>query len=167
MLVCGDYSLEYFLPSAEGSSSYADIVNAFAEKYPNINTTSLLVPKSCTFNSPGSNGGAALGADAVAADAMSGGFGEDFAADGADLRFGAGGFRAGSMHKLRSENFAADGAGLRRGAGCCRTGSVSGGFHKNFAAFGAGLRLGAGCRRTGSMFMTAGGKRRGEHYGYK
>ena len=52
MLVCGDYSLEYFLPSAEGSSSYAEIVNAFAEKYPNINTTSLLVPKSCTFNSP-------------------------------------------------------------------------------------------------------------------
>lgn len=52
VLVCGDYSLEYFLPSAEGSSSYADIVNAFAEKYPNINTTSLLVPKSCTFNSP-------------------------------------------------------------------------------------------------------------------
>ena len=88
----------------------------------------------------GNNAGAAFGTNAVAADVMSGGFGEDFAADG---------------------------AGLRRGAGCCRTGSVSGGFYENFAAFGAGLRLGAGCRRTGSMFMTAGGKRRSEHYGYK
>ena len=52
VLVCGDYSLEYFLPGAEGSSSYADIVNGFAEKYPNINTTCMLVPKSCAFNSP-------------------------------------------------------------------------------------------------------------------
>lgn len=52
VLVCGDYGLEYFLPSASGSSSYADTVNAFARKYPNINTTCLIIPKSCTFNFP-------------------------------------------------------------------------------------------------------------------
>ena len=52
VLVCGDYALEYFLPSADGNSAYAEIVNSFAEKYPNINTTCMLVPKSCAFNSP-------------------------------------------------------------------------------------------------------------------
>ncbi len=52
VLVCGDYGLEYFVPSANGNESYAAIVNGFAEKYPNLNVTSLLVPKSCTFHSP-------------------------------------------------------------------------------------------------------------------
>ena len=52
VLVCGDYGLEYFLPSAGGNEKYAAIVNGFAEKYPDIQVTSLLVPKSCTFNSP-------------------------------------------------------------------------------------------------------------------
>ncbi len=52
VLVCGDYALEYFLPSKEGNSDWADTVNAFAEKYFDINTTALLIPKSCTFNSP-------------------------------------------------------------------------------------------------------------------
>lgn len=52
VLVCGDYALEYFLPSESGSAAYADTVNAFAEKYPEINVTAMLVPKSCTFNFP-------------------------------------------------------------------------------------------------------------------
>lgn len=52
ILICGDYALEYFLPGEGGSSSYAEIVNDFAAKYPNINTSCMLVPKSCTFNSP-------------------------------------------------------------------------------------------------------------------
>lgn len=52
VLVCGDYGLEYFVPSAAGNESYAGIINDFAEKYPNLNVTSLLVPKSCTFHSP-------------------------------------------------------------------------------------------------------------------
>ncbi len=52
VLVCGDYGLEYFLPSENGSSAYAETINAFAEKYPDINVTAMLVPKSCTFNFP-------------------------------------------------------------------------------------------------------------------
>lgn len=52
VLVCGDYGLEYFLPSASGNSGWATTINKFYEKYPNLNVTALLVPKSCTFNSP-------------------------------------------------------------------------------------------------------------------
>ncbi|MBR3963445.1 MAG: hypothetical protein IKK14_07975 [Oscillospiraceae bacterium] len=52
VLVCGDYGLEYFLPSASGNSGWAKTINQFAEKYPELNVTALLVPKSCTFNSP-------------------------------------------------------------------------------------------------------------------
>ena len=52
VLVCGDYALEYFLPSADGNAAWANTVNAFAEKYPELNVTALLIPKSCTFNSP-------------------------------------------------------------------------------------------------------------------
>lgn len=52
ILVCGDYALEYFSMNSAGSSGYASIVNNFANKYPNLNITSVLVPKSCTFNSP-------------------------------------------------------------------------------------------------------------------
>lgn len=52
VLVCGDYALEYFLPSEDGNAAWASTVNKFAEKYPQINVTALLVPKSCTFNSP-------------------------------------------------------------------------------------------------------------------
>ncbi len=52
VLVCGDYGLEYFLPSENGNGAWANTVNKFAEKYPEINTTALLVPKSCTFNFP-------------------------------------------------------------------------------------------------------------------
>ncbi len=52
VLVCGDYAVEYFLPSEGGNGAWADTVNAFANKYPNINTTAILVPKCSTFNSP-------------------------------------------------------------------------------------------------------------------
>ena len=52
VLVCGDYGLEYFLPSADGNAAWANTVNSFAEKYPELNVTALLIPKSCTFNSP-------------------------------------------------------------------------------------------------------------------
>ena len=52
VLVCGDYGLEYFLPSASGNAAWANTVNKFAEKYPQLNVTALLIPKSCTFNFP-------------------------------------------------------------------------------------------------------------------
>ena len=52
VLVCGDYALEYFWLNESGNSNYADLVNRFAEKYPNLNVTNLLIPKSCAFNSP-------------------------------------------------------------------------------------------------------------------
>lgn len=52
VLVCGNYGLEYFLPDENGDSGYADIVNKFAEKYPSVNVTALLAPKSCVYNYP-------------------------------------------------------------------------------------------------------------------
>ena len=52
VLVCGDYALEYFSLNASGSTAYAGIINDFAAKYPELNVTSMLVPKSATFNAP-------------------------------------------------------------------------------------------------------------------
>jgi len=52
VLVCGDYGIEYFSPSAGGSDGWAGIVNAFAAAYPQLNTTALLVPKCCAYESP-------------------------------------------------------------------------------------------------------------------
>lgn len=51
-LVCGDYAMEYFLPSENGNSGWAAIINKFAEKYPEISVNALLVPKNCAFNPP-------------------------------------------------------------------------------------------------------------------
>ena len=52
VLICGDYGLEYFQPDPTGSSAYADVINAFADRYPNVNVTSLITPKCCAFESP-------------------------------------------------------------------------------------------------------------------
>lgn len=52
VLVCGDYALEYFSSSKSGSSGYASVINNFAAKYPELNITSVIVPKSCAFNAP-------------------------------------------------------------------------------------------------------------------
>ena len=52
VLVCGDYGVEYFDPDPTGSSAYADTVNKFAAKYPNIHVSCLLTPKSCAYHSP-------------------------------------------------------------------------------------------------------------------
>ena len=52
VLVCGDYGVEYFDPDPTGSSAYAETVNKFAAKYPNIHVTCLLTPKSCSYHSP-------------------------------------------------------------------------------------------------------------------
>lgn len=52
VLVCGDYGLEYFKMNEKGNENYAKIVNDFAEKYPSLNVTSLLIPKACAFYSP-------------------------------------------------------------------------------------------------------------------
>ena len=49
VMVCGDYAMERFTMDPTGSESYAGLVNAFAEKYPNLNVTSLLIPKACAF----------------------------------------------------------------------------------------------------------------------
>lgn len=49
VLVCGDYAMEHFSLDTSGSSSYATLVNDFAAKYPNLNVTSLLIPKACAF----------------------------------------------------------------------------------------------------------------------
>ena len=52
VLVCGDYGVEYFDPDPTGSSAYAETVNQFAAKYPNIHVTCLLMPKCCAYHSP-------------------------------------------------------------------------------------------------------------------
>ncbi len=52
VLVCGDYGLEYFKLSENGNAAYAEAVSNFAEKYPNVNVTSLLIPKACAFYAP-------------------------------------------------------------------------------------------------------------------
>ena len=52
VLVCGDYAMEYFLPSENGNAGWATIINKFAEKYPDISVNALLVPKNCAFNPP-------------------------------------------------------------------------------------------------------------------
>ena len=52
VLICGDYGMEYFNPSPSGLPGYADAINAFARKYPQLNVTSVLIPKSSTFEPP-------------------------------------------------------------------------------------------------------------------
>ncbi len=52
VLVCGDYGMEYFTLPAEGDSGYANLVNTFAAKYPEVHTSCLLIPKACAFLSP-------------------------------------------------------------------------------------------------------------------
>ena len=52
VLICGDYGMEYFNPSPSGLPGYADAIKTFAEKYPNLNVTSVLIPKSSTFEPP-------------------------------------------------------------------------------------------------------------------
>ncbi len=52
VLICGDYAVEYFLPSENGNAGWASIINKFAEKYPEISVNALLVPKNCAFNPP-------------------------------------------------------------------------------------------------------------------
>ena len=52
VLVCGDYGLEYFSLPTGGNAAYAQMINDFAAKYPNLNVTVELVPKSCAFNAP-------------------------------------------------------------------------------------------------------------------
>ncbi|MBQ3531260.1 MAG: hypothetical protein IJA05_04980 [Oscillospiraceae bacterium] len=52
VLVCGDYAMEYFLPSENGNAGWATTINKFAEKYPDISVNALLVPKNCAFNPP-------------------------------------------------------------------------------------------------------------------
>lgn len=50
VLVCGDYALEIF--GASASSSYAKAVSDFAAKYPKLNVSCAIVPKSSAFNAP-------------------------------------------------------------------------------------------------------------------
>ena len=52
VLICGDYAMEYFLPSENGNPGWATTINKFAEKYPDISVNALLVPKNCAFNPP-------------------------------------------------------------------------------------------------------------------
>lgn len=50
VLVCGDYALE--LVGSNPSEKYASVVSAFAEKYPSLNVSCALIPKSSAFYIP-------------------------------------------------------------------------------------------------------------------
>lgn len=52
VLLCGDYGVEYFDPDPTGSSAYADTVNRFAAKYPQLHVSCLLTPKCCAYHAP-------------------------------------------------------------------------------------------------------------------
>ena len=52
VLICGDYALEYFKMGADGCASWADAVNSFAARFPELNVSALIVPKSCAYNAP-------------------------------------------------------------------------------------------------------------------
>ncbi len=52
VLVCGDYALEYFRMGSTGSASWANAVNAFASRFPALNVSAMIVPKSCAYNAP-------------------------------------------------------------------------------------------------------------------
>ena len=50
VLVCGDYALEIF--SSAANAAYAKTVSDFAAKYPKLNVSCAIVPKSSAFNIP-------------------------------------------------------------------------------------------------------------------
>ena len=52
VLICGDYGMEYYNPSPDGLEDYPAVVKDFAAKYPQLNVTSVLIPKSSTFEPP-------------------------------------------------------------------------------------------------------------------
>jgi len=52
VLICGDYAMEYHNPRAGGNQAYAKAVSDFAAKYPELNVTSLIVPKCAAFYPP-------------------------------------------------------------------------------------------------------------------
>ena len=53
--VYGDYALEYFTLGASGSPEWANAVNAFAARFPNIQVSAMIVPKSSAYNSVDEN----------------------------------------------------------------------------------------------------------------
>jgi len=52
VLVCGDYALEYFRQSESGHPDWAYAVNRFAARFPELNVSALIIPKSCAYNAP-------------------------------------------------------------------------------------------------------------------
>ncbi len=52
VMIGGDYGLEYFRPKSGGCTAWADVVNRFAEKYPNVNVTAMIVPKCAAYHTP-------------------------------------------------------------------------------------------------------------------
>ena len=52
VLVCGDYALEYFRQSENGYPDWAYAVNRFASRFPELNVSALIIPKSCAYNAP-------------------------------------------------------------------------------------------------------------------
>lgn len=52
VLICGDYALEYFTMREGTASQWAGAVNGFAARFPELNVSAMLVPKSCAYHAP-------------------------------------------------------------------------------------------------------------------
>ena len=52
VLICGDYALEYFKMGSNGCAPWASAINSFANRFPQLNVSAMIVPKSCAYNAP-------------------------------------------------------------------------------------------------------------------
>ncbi len=53
--VCGDYGVEYYTLSDKGNSVWAQGINDFAQRFPDIKVSAMIVPKACAYETPDDN----------------------------------------------------------------------------------------------------------------
>ncbi len=50
--VCGDYGVEYYTLSDQGNAVWAQGINDFAKRFPEIKVSAMIVPKACAYETP-------------------------------------------------------------------------------------------------------------------
>lgn len=53
--VCGDYGVEYYTLSDQGNAVWAQGINDFAKRFPDIKVSAMIVPKACAYETPDDN----------------------------------------------------------------------------------------------------------------
>ena len=53
--MCGDYGVEYYTLSDQGNAVWAQGINDFAKRFPNIKVSAMIVPKACAYETPDDN----------------------------------------------------------------------------------------------------------------